>query len=388
MHMAATENCTRVAFAFGISSAACIAALLWLVSPARAENITPTEVTTGGSRSYLMGFSTFVSDLDVGAISKGYELSNKYSDMRLVQLDAGVPWVEMDRNEKIPQRIIDDWDYTRGQSASKKFFVAITSRDFEGTGLALYAAQQGNNQPLPAGWAARTQDDEKVKQAYLRYAEEVVNFWRPDFIAISIEANVVANKNLTVWRQYLELHRFVYERLKEKHPDLKIFATIEVEHFKGLKPDAKGKTDLQRKIVKELAPYQDLMALSVYPYSVNESGLPPGYFEEFKIYQKPLAIAETGWPAADFTMFGKTTSGSEAAQARYLDAVLKEAGKEKFVFVINWVSVDYVRLLEKLPKSDAMEFSNMWVHNGMWDLDFKPRKALAVWEKYFRLKVN
>ena len=340
---------------------------------------------TENSRSFYMGFSSFASDMEVKAIQRGHELSNKNSDIRSVQLDAGVPWVEMDQKKSVPKRILDDWSYTKSQCGKKKILISITSRDFEGTHLALYANEHGNNQPLPSDWAHLAQNDLKVKQAYLRYARAVIDFWQPDYLAINVEANIIANKSMEVWQQYLDLHRYIYEALKKDHPKLLIFASIQVEHFRGLMADATGKASLQKEILGQLNPYQDMLALSVYPYSA-QGEFTDDYFDDFKVYKKPIAISETGWPAESFMMFGYPTAGSQEAQSTYLQNILHAANQNKFIFVINWVSVDYIKLLEKLPKNDAMEFSKSWAYNGLWDKDFNSKKALQVWQSYYQMK--
>jgi len=80
------------------------------------------------------------------------------------------------------------------------------------------------------------------------------------------------------------------------------------------------------------------MALSVYPYSA-QAKFSDDYFDDFKVYQEPLAISETGWPAETFKMCGYTTEGGQEAQAAYLQDILRVANQNKFIFFINWVSV-------------------------------------------------
>jgi hypothetical protein len=137
-----------------------------------------------------MGFSGWPPDMTLAAIEKSYELSNQNSDIRLYQYDGGVPWVEMANNQPLSQRIQDNWNYVRSQRSNKKLFVAITPINSDRTGLSLYANKTDDNQPLPAEWKNLAFNDEKVKQAYLTYAKAVMQNLQPDYLAISIEANI------------------------------------------------------------------------------------------------------------------------------------------------------------------------------------------------------
>jgi hypothetical protein len=332
-----------------------------------------------------MGFSGWPPDMEMKAIEKAYELSNQNSDIRLVQFDGGVPWVEMSQNQLLPARIQSDWEYIKSKCAGKKIFVATTPLDFDRTGLALYANEKDDNQPLPDDWKNLAFNNDKVKQAYLTYAETVIKFWQPDYLAISIEANILAATDQEKWNQYLELHRYIYTELKKQYPRVEIFATIQMENFKGLTDVAIGKAAVQKQAVGDLLKYCDIAALSVYPYQVADGKLTADYFDDIKAFNKPLAISETGWPSEKFKISGVTHEGSDQAQCEYLQNLLRAASENQFVFVINWVNIDYTKLLAKLPAGPGKEFANAWVYDGLWNENFNEKPALEVWQSYLRL---
>ncbi len=333
------------------------------------------------SRSFHMGFSTWPPDFDVAVIEQTFELTNANSDLRLVHMEGGVPWVEMSKKLPMPTRIQDSWNYVKSKSAGKKMLIAISPLDADRAGLALYANQTGDNQPMPLGWENLLLNDSRVKAVFLAYAEAVIKFWSPDYLAIGIEVNILANKSLYRWQQYLELHKYVYAALKRKYPAVKVAASIQLEHFKGLVNEAKGKTAMQKTEVAKLLKFCDFAPLSVYPYFSYGAILTPDYFNGIKALGKQLAISETGWPSKDFQIGGFTISGSESAQVSFMQTLLKTA--DSFAFVVNWVSGDYSRLLAKMPPNPILP---AWVYDGLWDDNLIEKPALAVWRNYLALR--
>lgn len=348
------------------------------------DNFVPAP-PTAADRTFYMGFSNFPPALDINSVERSYALSNQNSDIRLVQLDAGVPWVEMSANQPVPARIVGDWDYIKSKSEGKKIFVAATPLDFNRTGLALYANSKDDNQPLPDDWKNLSFNNPKVEQAYLTYLEKVVDYWHPDYLAISIEANIIANKNIEEWPQYMELHKYLYTGLKMLYPQLPVFATIQLEHFEGITDGAGDKVDLQKQIVGELMQYSDMAVLSMYPYTVTNGKFTAAYFNDIKAFNKPMAVSETGWPSQNTKVFGFTTPGSQSAQSQYVRDLLESANQYQFVFVINWVNVDYNKLLAKVPDPTQKEFANLWVYDGLWNDKFEAKQALKVWQSYLLL---
>ncbi|HRK97929.1 MAG TPA: hypothetical protein PLE43_05545 [Alphaproteobacteria bacterium] len=354
-------------------------------NPIKQQNYPVTYSPIQNTRSFYMGFSNWPPDFDMSAIAKSLQLTNENSDMRLVHMDGGVPWVEMGGNQSLPKRIVSWWDYIRNESKGKKIFVTINPLNFERDGLALYANEKDDDQPLPDDWKNLSLDSDKVKTAYLSYAEEIISYWNPDYLAIGVEVNISVSKNLKTWREYLALHKFIYTKLKERHPQLPVFATVQMEHFNGLNEDAKGKEDIQKREVGELMKYSDIAALSMYPYASEEIKFNSHYLDGIRTYKKPMAISETGWPSKNFKVFFFPIKGSPQAQYNYLKTLLTIANRDHFLFVINWTNVDYNKMLDQLPWL-MKEIAKSWVYNGLWNKDFEEKPALDVWQHYLGLK--
>ncbi len=336
-------------------------------------------IDTPTFRTFNMGFSTWPPDFDAAVIENTFELTNANSDLRLVHMDGGIPWVEAHYRRPVPQRIVDEWTHIKGKSAGKKICIAISPLNADRSGLALYSSQAGDNQPLPADWQGLPINGVRVKAAFLHYTASVIEFWKPDYLVIGIEVNILANKNLYLWQQYLELHKYVFSALKRKYPTLKIAASIQLEHFKGLTDDSNGKTALQKAEVAKLLKFCDLAPLSVYPYFSSGATFTADYFNGIKALGKPLAISETGWPSKNFRIGDIPFAGSESAQVSFMQTMLQAANQHSFAFVINWVSGDYSRLLARIPPNPIAQ---VWVYDGLWDDALAEKPALAVWRDY------
>ena len=346
--------------------------------------ITPTK----DSRSFLMGFSSWPPSFDIDEIKRSLELAHKESDVRLVHLDGGVPWEAMINKKPIPKHAKDSWDLISNYTKNSKIFVAITPLNFGRDDIAPSITDKGDNQENPDSLDGARLNSQIVKDAYLAYAQQVMEYWKPEYLAIGIEANTAINKNINTWEDYKELHQFVYTALKNKYPNTLIFSTVQVEHFKCLPEEGKGKEELQRTELRTMLPYNDILALSTYPYAENDNEYTDTYLDEFNSYQKSVAISETGWPSAQEKIFGLfPIKGSPEEQSAYLDSLLRYANEHQFIFVINWVNVDFVKLHDAFPVGIIREIAKLWIHTGLWDEYFNEKPALGVWRVYLSLPV-
>jgi exo-beta-1,3-glucanase (GH17 family) len=135
--------------------------------------------------------------------------------------------------------------------------------------------------------------------------------------------------------------------------------------------------------------YSDLYALSFYPYMSAHLGnpYPATTFDDlFSISSKPLAIAETGYPAQSFSIeTGNglvTISGSQDKQDNYIQNLLDACNRRKALFVINFVLRDYDQLWKKL--GSPQDIGIAWRDNGLYDEDGNQRQAYTTWKNYLK----
>lgn len=335
------------------------------------------------SRSFAMGFTRWPPDFTVEAVESMYAFIAQHGDLMAHHFDGGVPWPEALKGDAFSSKLMEDWVMAKSKTPdTHRVYVAITPLASDREHLARYWGA-ADNMPLPGEWASYPLNHPNVKTAFLNYAQRVIEQFAPDYFAIGIEVNELITKNRAAWDQYKELHRYVYANLKQRYPQLPIFATF------SLGPIAFG-DDAQRYQVRELMPYNDLMALSAYPYGWAYPGgalkpVPETFFDAALAFGKPIAIAETGEPSQDFQAFGQSYRFTDADQAQYIDLLLRKAKEHAFVFVVNWAPIDFDRLQAKLPDPAARELASLWAYTGLMRSDGAPKAALSLWDKTLTL---
>jgi hypothetical protein len=132
-----------------------------------------------------------------------------------------------------------------------------------------------------------------------------------------------------------------------------------------------------------------VVALSSYAYvrHPDPTTLPADYFTLVSDLapRKPVAVAETGWPAENITApFPVFIPASEAGQAVYLNRLLQEFQQKNALFV-NWILLrDFDDLWDKeLSKSDNAPLLRQWKDIGMIAGNGWPRFwSWWVWNVY------
>jgi len=342
-------------------------------------------VLVAQQRPFYMGCTPWPPDLTNDAVRRVYSFIRNNADLIAFHFDGGVPWPEALEGKEFSQHLRNDWEFRRSQvGPNQAVYVAITPMNFDRNALAPYWGKS-DNRPLPKAWRKYGFNHPNVKEAFLAYARRVIEHFRPDFLAIGIEVNILLSKAPGKWNDYLELNRYVYEALKSEYPDLYVFATVQYEHLRGIEEESKANLKLQAPGVAELMKYSDLLALSTYRYGLDHNRLGEDYFQTALQFGRPLAISECGAMSEGVEIFGRRLRATPKDQADFIELILRKAQELKFLFVINWLAIDYDKMLGKLPKP-AREVAKAWVHTGMVTADGQEKPALAVWRRYLQMK--
>lgn len=336
---------------------------------------TPLELAKEAprARSFRMGFTGFVYDTTLPAVAGSRRFVRENGDILAHHIE-GVPWAEALHDQPFPPKMLEEW---RGKVTATprggKVYLAISP----GRGDLKLADKAG---PLPPELRGKSYDHRLVKKAYLSYCRRSVEFFKPDYLAIGIEVNEIHSGNPARWAAYVELHRYVYRELKKENADLPVFASCTLHNLH------KHRGAMVEEF-KKLMPYNDLVAVSYYPFFVPDperlSALDwmLGHFDEFK---KPYAMVETN-DAAEvlrLPMSGHVIAGSLSKQRAYYEKLLSIAQARRFIFVISFVHQDYDALWERI-KDGAPELFMAWRDCGLLDENGKPRPAYEVWKRYF-----
>jgi hypothetical protein len=241
----------------------------------------------------------------------------------------------------------------------------------------LKLAEKGTS-PLPPELRGKSYDDPLVQKAYLNYCRRSIEFFKPDYLAIGIEVNEIFGAGRDKWRAYAALHRHVYRELKKAHPNLPIFASYTLHNL----IKARGE---MLKASQELMPFNDIVAISFYPFFITET--PEAAFqwllESFDQFRKPYAVVETN-EAAERLEFPKSKfvlNGTPETQAIYVRTLLALAERRRFRFVVLFIHRDYDALWDTI-KVTAPELFIAWRDCGLIDEQGRSRPAYAVWRDY------
>lgn len=356
-------------------------------TPATGTTPTKSVVVTAKSRPFYMGFTPWPPDATVDAVNSVYDFIGKHADLISHHLDNGIPWDEALNGTELPKNLLDNWNWRKSKTPTgAKVFVSITPLDFSRANIAPYWSNAGDNQPLPDSWKNKRLNDPDVKKAYLAYAKQAADYFHPQYMAIGIEANMLAIKNPGMWQDFLELNAYVYSELKKAYPNMLVFDTIQYEWLKGIEPESKGKSSEQVAAVKEMLKSSDAIALSTYHYGVYHNPVTADYFAFARSLDanKPMIISEAGILSMDTQVAGTLLKANEDDQKQFLAMLLKGATDEHMLFFNYFLAIDYDKLLSKLPTS-VQEVARAWAHVGMEDQNYTPKPALSLWDEYLKL---
>jgi len=137
-----------------------------------------------GPRRFRMGFTPFPFDATVEALVGTREFVKTHGDIIAFHIE-GVPWAECLEGQPFNPELVRDWE---GQKQAipegGKVYLAISP----GRGT----LKEGEKSlPIPAELRGKPYDDPLVKRAYLAYSRRMVEFFRPDYLAIGIEVDEI-----------------------------------------------------------------------------------------------------------------------------------------------------------------------------------------------------
>ncbi|MEK6261799.1 MAG: TIGR03067 domain-containing protein [Planctomycetota bacterium] len=356
--------------------------ILIVLKPAPANQGLDAPVSSDkptGERSFRMGFTGFVYDTTLEAVTASRKFCRENGDILAHHIE-GVPWTEALNGQPFPKALLEEWEGKKSATPPKgKVYLAVSP----GRGELKVADKAG---PLPKELIGKSYDDPLVMKAYLNYCRRALEFFQPDYLAIGIEVNEIhRDGGPKKWNAYVALHQHVYKELKQDHKNLPIFASWTLHQMF----QARGKMldDFQK-----LMPHNDVVAVSYYPFFVGEKDRLVALdwmTEQFDAFKKPYAMVETNDSAERLPLpqAKVVLEGTPTKQAAYYRRLLVTAQKHDFLFVISFVHQDYDALWDKI-KSSAPELFMAWRDCGLLDESGKARPSYEVWKNYFDLPLQ
>ena len=340
-------------------------------------------------RKFLMGMTPFPFAASSEGYETGFQIAAEHGDIIAHHYDNGIPWPQM-RNSKefsaLPQTIQTEWqERLKRTLPDHKIYLALTPIAITRDQLAPYKAEEEDIPLSVIGepWASARFNDNDVVIAYRNYIETAVEFFRPDFLSIGIEVNLLNVNRPDLWADYVDLQKQTYEYISNLYPSLPVFVSVTANEFYPNITEVNR--DQHIAAFREIEPYTDFFALSIYPYmsALLTDSIPDDYFQVLDlISNKPMAITETGYLAESLTLdFGNGNvlqfNGTDALQQQWIEFVLNQAQARDLRFVINFVNKDYDLLCQQINCVDA---DRLWEDTGLIDENDRERPALASWD--------
>ncbi len=161
--------------------------------------------------------------------------------------------------------------------------------------------------------------DDSTKQIYITSAADFADRYKPKYLGFGIEVNVLYEKSQAEFDLFIRFYSEVYDAVKAKSPNTKIFTVFQLEKMKGLNGSLFGGTNDPTKaqwFLLDRFPNSDIIAFTTYPCLIykNPSEIPVDYYIEIKSHTtKPVAFTEIGWHT-DASPTGWESSDTEQAE--------------------------------------------------------------------------
>jgi hypothetical protein len=226
---------------------------------------------------------------------------------------------------------------------------------------------------LPADLRGSGFGDDRVRQAFLEYAQYVALNYRPRYLALGVEVNSYERQNPDDFAEFVSLYAEAYDAVKEQSPGTLVFPTFQLEDMSGRLAGGETQSS-QWRVIDGFDAKMDLLAVSTYPGRVFDepADIPSDYYRQLSAHtEKPVAIAEMGY-ATEPDSDGSESAG-ELRQAAFLDRVLQDADRIEMALAV-W----FVRQDPKYTGDPAI--SSLLQHMGLLRSDGSQKAAWSVWK--------
>lgn len=329
------------------------------------------------TKSFYMGFSTWVYAPNLLAINNTYQFINNNSDIYSEQIDNSIPWNAWINNTALPSEFTDD--LTRrldNRIANLPLLLSMSLLNIDRSDLA-----SDIDGSIPS---YNSLNDKTIEDAYFKHVDYLVQKFQPKYLVIAIEVNELRIKDKNKWEEYKLLISEVKMRIKNEYPNLQISESITLHNL--FKPEVSNPNEYIDEMV-DYANQMEFVAISYYPFFKGhhtkiEFQTAFDFLHE-KI-QKPIAFSETSHIAEDLSVSGFNfyAEGNECEQNLYLETLLANAQKQNYKFVIWWAHRDFDELWLTFP-DNLKDLGKLWRDTGLLDENGKERIGYNTWEKIY-----
>lgn len=317
----------------------------------------------------LLGFSTLPPEATTEAYIRTFAAVAQYGEVVLIQRPP--PWEDFFPGGGVSNETAET---TRIETAllaqypHLKLFYAIDPTD--------PLAQRSRPVNLPADITPEEGfRNARLRNALVAYTTYVVTNYRPAYLAIGVEVNMLRDRAPEQFAAFLEAYRDAYDAAKAADPSVKVFPTFQLEDLEGnlgrLHPP-------QWDVLEAFRGKMDALAISTYPYLSGirtAADLRPDYYRQLRErWEGEILIAEAGY--ASGPVEGQPLVGSEADQAAFLERLLEEAEANGFSLVVYRAVFD--------PAYVGAGAAAVFRDIGLRRSDGSNKEAWPLWERWAR----
>jgi hypothetical protein len=321
----------------------------------------------GEPRSVMLGFGVIPSERTSEAYRQAFATTARYGE--IVRIQRAPPWEDFLPGGQISKETRETTELETAlldQYSNLKRFYAIDPTDA--------ALRRGRLVNLPAGIDPEVGfESGPLRAAFLAYVAYIAKNYKPDYLAIGVEVNMLAERSRAQFEAFVSLYREAYTLAKETSPATKVFPTFQLEAIEGVL-DLVHSPDWAA-----LEPFRgamDVLAVSSYPY-LGDVGLAGAIREAYYTqlttrFSGEVIIAETAYPSAPVE--GKGVSGTPEDQAAFLGRLLDDAEESGIAAVIWLTALDPAFATE----GNAAVFRDV----GLRKSDGANKLAWEIWEEW------
>ncbi|MCX7617780.1 hypothetical protein [Tepidiforma sp.] len=323
----------------------------------------------GEPRSLLLGFSSLPPELTSEAYIQAFATAAQYADLILIQRTP--PWADFLPGGNISQETAETTRLETAllkQYSDLKLYFAIDPTDG-----AVQRSRLANLPPSVDVQAGFT--DPGVRAAFVAYAAYVAKNYRPAYMALGVEVNMIYERAPEQFEAFVSLYQEAYAVVKGNSPETKVFPTWQLEDLEG----TFGQVHPPRwELLERFRGKMDVLAISTYPFLGevrSVADIREDYYRQLRArWDGEILIAETGYPSAPVE--GREAVGTEAEQRAYLQRLLTEAEQLGFTGVVWFAALDPAFA----TTGPAVAFRDI----GLRRADGSNKQAWPLWEEWAR----
>ncbi|HEX8987456.1 MAG TPA: hypothetical protein VF816_05805 [Rhodocyclaceae bacterium] len=229
----------------------------------------------------------------------------------------------------------------------------------------------------------RSLGEPSVQQAYRRYVAAFARRFRPEYIGVAAETNLVRQMaSPALYAAVRRVARDTAEDLRAAGNAAQLVVSVQVDAAWGRLASGGRYAGIEQDLAD--FPFADVLGLSAYPYLASyptPEEVPDDYFSRLLAGRRlPVMVVEGGWTSSS----AGPVRSSPALQARYFARLAQLADSVRAQAVIQLVFADID--LGSFPGPHPAILP-LFTRIGVVDADFRPKPALAEWDRLFRRRL-